>query len=673
MKIRLLQRYLFLFLGGCIGLQTGCIPYQDEKITEVKLDFRDPEARRIFDFQDKGQVDSLYTYFYHENPTFRYLAARAFGSLQNEDALSNLGVLLHDDVDDVRAAAAFAIGQIGVKRANKTLIDAFEVLDTAGVYAKANSAILEAVGKCGGEEDLTNIAGVSTYEVGDTLLLEGQAWAIYRMANRGITSASGTDKMLSFIRNKEIPQRTRLIASNYLYRAKNIQIDSIAAIELAASFNNEKNSDIKMALAIGLGKAKTPEAKNALLSSLATTKDHRVQCNIIRALGNFPYVDVEASVQGLLSSPNIHVSTQAATFFVDHGQPQDAGLYWRLAKSNLPWQVQLKLYQAANRYLPTYFVEQRNQINEELRYRFLKATTPYQKVAALRALGEFSWNYRYIYREALKDSSSLVKITGIEVVDYISRKDDFDKVFVSNKNYITREIAKMYMQGIQNGDPGLVYTAASAIQNPKRGFKAVYGDSTRFLQEALDKLSLPREIEAYNELQKAMDYLKGTKGKPMKPVYNHPIDWVYLDIAGVAPKAVIKTTKGNITLQLFPNEAPGTVSNFIQLAKSNFFDHKNFHRVVPNFVIQGGCTRGDGFGALDYTIRSELTMTKYDRAGRVGMASAGNNTESTQFFITLAPTPHLDGKYTIFAQVVSGMDVVNKIEVGDVINSVVIE
>ncbi len=117
-------------------------------------------------------------------------------------------------------------------------------------------------------------------------------------------------------------------------------------------------------------------------------------------------------------------------------------------------------------------------------------------------------------------------------------------------------------------------------------------------------------------------------------------------------------------MQLFVEEAPGSVVNFVTLVKSGYFNGKFFHRVVPNFVIQTGCNRGDGFGSEDYSIRSEFSQRKY-KTGSVGMASAGKDTEGTQWFITHSPTPHLDGKYTIFAEVVKGMEVVHQVEVGD--------
>ena len=123
-------------------------------------------------------------------------------------------------------------------------------------------------------------------------------------------------------------------------------------------------------------------------------------------------------------------------------------------------------------------------------------------------------------------------------------------------------------------------------------------------------------------------------------------------------------------LELFPERAPATVSSFIDLINKGFYNQKYFHRVVPNFVIQTGCPRGDGYGSLDFTIRSEVADSYYDAEGYVGMASAGPHTEGTQFFITHSPTPHLDGKYTIFGRVISGMEVVHRIAMGDQIKTI---
>jgi len=142
--------------------------------------------------------------------------------------------------------------------------------------------------------------------------------------------------------------------------------------------------------------------------------------------------------------------------------------------------------------------------------------------------------------------------------------------------------------------------------------------------------------------------------------------------AGRSVRAVVTTSKGSFTIELLPEAAPLTVDNFVQLAQREYFRNITFHRVVPNFVIQGGDPRGDGNGGPGYSIRCEINQVLYDRAA-VGMALSGKDTGGSQWFVTHAPQPHLDGGYTVFGRVVMGMDVVDKIVRGDVIQSIVIK
>ena len=133
--------------------------------------------------------------------------------------------------------------------------------------------------------------------------------------------------------------------------------------------------------------------------------------------------------------------------------------------------------------------------------------------------------------------------------------------------------------------------------------------------------------------------------------------------------ATIKTSKGDIHLRLFEEETPLTVVNFANLARRGFYDGLGFHRVEPGFVVQGGCPRGDGNGGPGYVLRCEITRRPYGR-GSVGLTLSGKDTGGSQFFITLSPQPHLDGGYTLFGGVVSGMEVVDRIRPGDVIERV---
>ena len=137
-------------------------------------------------------------------------------------------------------------------------------------------------------------------------------------------------------------------------------------------------------------------------------------------------------------------------------------------------------------------------------------------------------------------------------------------------------------------------------------------------------------------------------------------------------RAIIRTNKGDIHLQLNPAEAPLTVNNFVALARDGYFDGVTFHRVVPGFVIQGGDPTGTGSGNPGYKFQDEPVKRQY-KAGTVAMANSGPNTNGSQFFICLEDQPNLPPNYTIFGDTVAGMDVVRNIRVGDVMQSVTIE
>jgi len=135
------------------------------------------------------------------------------------------------------------------------------------------------------------------------------------------------------------------------------------------------------------------------------------------------------------------------------------------------------------------------------------------------------------------------------------------------------------------------------------------------------------------------------------------------------PRAFVRTRHGTIEIHLDVVEAPLTTASFVDLARRGFYDGLVFHRVEPGFVVQGGCPRGDGNGGPGYALRCEITRRPYGR-GAVGMALSGKDTGGSQFFITLSPQPHLDGGFTLFGQVVAGMDAVDRIRPGDVIEQV---
>ena len=139
--------------------------------------------------------------------------------------------------------------------------------------------------------------------------------------------------------------------------------------------------------------------------------------------------------------------------------------------------------------------------------------------------------------------------------------------------------------------------------------------------------------------------------------------------------ATFDTDKGKIVVDLFAKDAPNTVNNFVFLAKDGFYNGLKFHRVIPNFMIQGGCPQGTGTGDAGYKFKDELTPGKFRKhqKGSLSMANSGPNTNGSQFFITHIVTDWLDGKHTVFGQTRSGQEVVDAIKGGDVLKSVTIE
>lgn len=136
---------------------------------------------------------------------------------------------------------------------------------------------------------------------------------------------------------------------------------------------------------------------------------------------------------------------------------------------------------------------------------------------------------------------------------------------------------------------------------------------------------------------------------------------------------VLETSKGAIDLDLYPEHAPKTVNNFVFLARAGFYDGISFHRVIPNFMVQGGDPTGSGSGGPGYRFEDELTDNPLSHeAGSLSMANSGPDTNGSQFFITHSPQTHLDGRHTVFGKVTSGQDIVDAIGQGDTIQSVTI-
>lgn len=221
-------------------------------------------------------------------------------------------------------------------------------------------------------------------------------------------------------------------------------------------------------------------------------------------------------------------------------------------------------------------------------------------------------------------------------------------------------------------DVALISRMCEYIVEQKQNNKAI-DITVDVLQNVQRQLFLPRDFETWIDLEKAILSFQGKTylyKSCFETGYKNPLDWNYIVKIEAKQKVRITTNKGSIQLFLYVNESPASVANFLKLVDSGYYNGKYFHRMVSNFVVQGGCPRGDGWGSLDWNQRSELSGKLRYKKGSVGLASVGKDSEGVQFFISHNYAPHLDGKYTIFAEMGAGFDVLANLMVGDQIISI---
>ena len=610
--------------------------------------FSDATLREIYTRQDERQQSALIPFLQHEKSVYRQEAALALASVQSKNTVPDLLLLLADKEAEVRRAAAYALGQIGDQSAEAGLIKYAAIEKTPVVRAE----ILEALGKVATQKGLDYLTSLTTLSETEKA---GLAWGFYRTNAKGLNYEIAVKKALTLIAVGNA-QPARLGAIHFLARTPKLDL-TLYSKNIIEAAEKDASPEVRMAAATALAKVKSSAAEETLIRLLQFDPDYRVRINALKALNNADYAKVKETVYGALADKNPNAALAAADYLLAKAPPEDAALNLKNAQSQANWRVRATLLGAA---LDKQTVKET--IREDIQQRYAQSTNIYEKGALLGALSADFKAYEYIQRETFRGTSPVLASYGIQALADMRQRKDFPAA-------LKAPFAAIFRQAILSGDVALIGISAGLLQSPDLNFKEAYPNRS-FLKIARDKLVLPRDMETYQELEKTIRYFEGLPpATPPRNPFTHPIDWTLVQTILPQQKIQLITAKGPVTLQLFTEEAPGTVANFVQLARSGFFNGKNFHRVVPNFVVQGGDPRGDGWGGTDYAIRSELANLRYGE-GYVGMASAGKDTESCQWFITHSPTPHLDGRYTIFAKVIAGLEVLHLLEIGDEIKAV---
>jgi len=626
------MRIVFLLI--CVALITlSCSTPEPNK-------FSDSILIQIADLQDRRSTDSLLQFLYSENTLYRKEAAFAFASVQDSLASNVLGTLLLEDEDpEVRKAAAFALGQTGGYVAVNALIPSLQDKDK---YVLGE--VLEALGKSVKKSD---VSALTNYFSTDSLTEEGLSWGFYRIGVRGYADSIVVKKMATFLESGHSFQ-TRLGAAHFFLRAK-VDVKKFED-EIIRSAKEDKSAEVRMASTNALRKMAEQKVIPVLEEILKNESDYRVRVNAVRACSLFPLNEIvfaalkDASLSVKIAASEVILNGIAKTPFkrLDEEIP---------AAENI--RVKANLYGALLRSIPY------DSAASEIIKLYTKGDN-YSRAHLINALGYAKGKnaeeaISFLAEELADSQEFVIKSSAAQSLVSINKTLGMDK---------ENRFVEIYKSAILDGDAAVIGIVASALSDEALGYKERIRDFS-FLTIAKGKLSLPKDYESLQPLDEAIAYFEGReKPVPSKNKFNHPINWQLGKTIKKDQKVLIKTNKGDILLRLLVEETPGSVVNFVDLVQRKYFDGRFFHRVVPNFVIQTGCNRGDGFGSENYSIRSEFGARRY-RTGSVGMASAGKDTEGTQWFITHSPTPHLDGGYTLFAETISGMDVVDSIEVGD--------
>ncbi len=652
-----------------------------------------PDLQALVEAQTRRDTSALVDALTDADPAVRARAALGLGSVQAPEAVPALVLLLTDSDARVRRHAAFAIGQSGEETAvAPALLNALRREDDDA----GRGALLDALGKTGGRAAL---AAVARFDL-PAALDSARAIAVARFGLRGIHDPAAVRWLADHLTAADAG--TRWGAAYYFGRMRDPQpwLDVADAVR-DASGSLSANDPAQMHLALALSRLPDKNVEFRRIRLLRESGDWRVRVNAARSLagaGRTP--QARAALVAALDDPVPHVAITAATSLAGapsagSGQTLDAATVDAVERwaANHPerWRVTGPLATALAR-------SGRADAAFDLAHRLFRdpATLgipeperPFARAAGLGALGIADKEALALLVDAAADADGRVAYAALEALK-ARRAADADPA--RDPFYLD-----LFADALSRGDVATAYAAAPALAD-----SALYAlGGGRVLRESYRQMEAPRDIEPMEAIVRAMGaardtaavtFLLGVALEARHPVLRRSatealtarfgegirfeptgltppdfpaLDWKYLRRLGPRPRLVLETERGTAVLELDPEVAPLTTQTVAWFAERGRYDGVAFHRVVPNFVVQGGdFARGDGFGGPDFQIPSELAPLPY-RAGAVGMASAGKDTEGSQFFVTHSAQPHLDGRYTAFGYVAEGMDAVDALVVGD--------
>ncbi len=583
----------------------------------------------------------------------RARALRAVGRLQDSTTVPAVIALLKDRDVTVRREAVFALGQIGHRSAREALESSLLDRDP-----EARGLAVEALGKL--------LDKAATYRVSTFLRAQSPAhrrhaaMALWRLADT--TSA---DALIARLDDPDVSVRWRVV-----FALERLPLP-VKLVPVVAPLLADRDPLVRAHAARTLGRLRSSLATGALLQALGDP-DAPTVVNAIRALqqvADSSHSAAASALARLLSShADPHVRVTAATALAD-------GFAWARARPDEAEQAQVAL---------------------DAGLRDPDAATRGACARALLVRNGFEWWKRvsaaaedsivYVRTAALEGLRSMRESETSTLATQVAR--ELDRAMAPTRPLFERMTAIDILGALAARHRGSAYSERlprlrALLADPEQ---MVVAASAGALAEAGDSTSVPQLERAYAaRAQDAdadarisiRDALRALAGRERADAIEkaHPAKAAPSEHAAgfEAPPttrgARLHTRAGVIEWTFLAEEAPQTVRNFVTLARRGYFDGLRVHRVVPDFVIQDGDPTGTGSGGPGYSIRCEYNMQRYE-SGMVGMALSGKDTGGSQWFISLSPQPHLDGRYTIFAQVRVGLDVARRIVQGDRIERV---
>ncbi len=623
----------------------------------------------IIHFEDQRlHSDRLNSYLEEAEPEIRRRAALAIGRIGGKNSGEKLyAVILEDASSDVARQAAFAIGLTGQKQYASKLLDiafelpgkvAVEAVMSAGRLADSNMTELhlEIVPYLKHPSpEVREAACMSVYNAGAVSLApnlfdlfntepdeEVKIMALYSLARLKISQALPLYK-------EYLADADPFVRSIAVRGLDNVKADE--ATHLLSIAANDSDPGVKAQAITALGNKKSIEAQRQLLRKLTRANRPRIIVAILNALRAQDNDGAIAETYDIIRTFGTdYVSAAAIKYLAEFQKDRAVNLIDSLMATDSP---RLKAACAES-----YQLIGLSTVAPRLSKLFSDASAMVRTAAFNALISIDSSNREYYISQALADSDYVVTASAVGQVEENKLKSylpQLAKMIMANKKPhvdIRRSIvslAETFLKDDKNDSLAMKILLNAAI-DPEY---VVRRDAARIYKEVLGK-------NRDNIIRQTFTIISESDLESTLEKYR------------TNPYATIKTSRGDIEMELYFDTAPLTVLNFIELAENGFYDELQFHRVVPNFVAQAGDPRGDGWGGPRYYIRCEYSSEKY-RRGTLGVATSGKDSGGSQFFITLSPQPHLEARYTVFGQFIAGMEFVDDIVVGDIIETIEIE